>query len=111
MRNPLAKLTAKEEDERRSHERSHVPRVLLNIFAIGMVAVIAGGVLAPKFHVAVALLWGFGFCVSGMLMGFLFAIPRVLPANAVAASTRSDTASASAGESSARNDTVTRYSG
>ncbi len=111
MRNPLAKLTAKEEDERRSHERSRVPRVLLNIFAIGMVVVIAGGVLAPKFHVAVALLWGFGFCVSGMLMGFLFAIPRVLPAGAVAASTRSDTASASTGECSARNDTVTRDSG
>ena len=46
MRNPLTKLTAKEEDERRSHERSRVPRVLLNIFAIGMVVVIAGGVLA-----------------------------------------------------------------
>jgi len=66
-----------------SHSRMPVSIVLLGIFLLGTWAVIAGGLGEKGYNIAAALIWGFGFCVSGMLLGFLFAIPRVLPAGTV----------------------------
>ncbi len=66
-----------------SHQSSRVPFVLLIIFLIGTWAVYRSGGDLISYRVANALIWGFGFCVSGMLLGFLFAIPRILPAGAI----------------------------
>lgn len=65
---------------------SRVPIVLLAIFVMGTAVVILGGFSKSNYLVVPALLWAFGFCVSGMLLGFLFAIPRTLPSGAVIAS-------------------------
>jgi len=66
-----------------SHKSSRVPFVLLVIFLMGTFSVVACGGGTPGYHLGNALIWGFGFCVSGMLLGFLFAIPRILPAGAI----------------------------
>lgn len=71
-----------------SHKSSRVPFVLLTIFLMGTCAVLGCGGAMPNYHVGNALIWGFGFCVSGMLLGFLFAIPRILPAGAIIAPAR-----------------------
>lgn len=71
-----------------SHKSSRVPFVLLAIFLMGTFAVLGSGGARPGYHVGNALIWGFGFCVSGMLLGFLFAIPRILPAGAIIAPAR-----------------------
>jgi len=71
-----------------SHKSSRVPFVLLAIFLMGTSAVVTCGSAAPGYHLGNALIWGFGFCVSGMLLGFLFAIPRILPAGAIIAPPR-----------------------
>ena len=71
-----------------SHQSSRVPFVLLAIFLMGTFAVLACGSGTPGYHLGNALIWGFGFCVSGMLLGFLFAIPRILPAGAIIAPPR-----------------------
>lgn len=90
MLNPLAKLSDGTGSGTavvtgRPYQRSDVPYVLLTIFLLGTGVVIAGGITAPGYHTAFALLWSFGCCVSGMLLGFLFAIPRVLPAGSIVA--------------------------
>jgi CheY-like chemotaxis protein len=71
-----------------AHQSSRVPFVLLLIFLMGTIAVLSCGGSASGYHLGNALIWGFGFCVSGMLLGFLFAIPRILPAGAIIASAR-----------------------
>jgi CheY-like chemotaxis protein len=71
-----------------SHQSRHVPFVLLVIFLMGTYAVLSCGSGSPGYHLGNALIWGFGFCVSGMLLGFLFAIPRILPAGAIIAPAR-----------------------
>jgi len=71
-----------------SHKSSRVPFVLLAIFLMGTLAVLGCGGATPGYHLGNALIWGFGFCVSGMLLGFLFAIPRILPAGAIIAPAR-----------------------
>jgi CheY-like chemotaxis protein len=71
-----------------SHKSSRVPFVLLVIFLMGTYAVLTCGSGTPGYHLGNALIWGFGFCVSGMLLGFLFAIPRILPAGAIIAPPR-----------------------
>jgi CheY-like chemotaxis protein len=48
-----------------------------------LLAVLAGALLPPYYHAVPALLWSLGFCVSGMLLGFLFGIPRTLPSGTV----------------------------
>ncbi|MGX4643866.1 hypothetical protein [Massilia sp. SYSU DXS3249] len=88
--NPLAKRSTSVEQTtavvtERPYQRSDVPYVLLTIFLLGTGVVIAGGMVGPGYHTAFALLWAFGCCVSGMLLGFLFAIPRVLPAGSIVA--------------------------
>ena len=70
-----------------AHKSSRVPSVLLAIFLLGTWAVL-GCSGAGNYYVGNALIWGFGFCVSGMLLGFLFAIPRILPAGAIIAPAR-----------------------
>lgn len=71
-----------------SHKSSRVPFVLLVIFLMGTFSVVTCGSGTPGYHLGNALIWGFGFCVSGMLLGFLFAIPRILPAGAIIAPAR-----------------------
>jgi CheY-like chemotaxis protein len=71
-----------------AHKSSRVPFVLLTIFLMGTVAVLGCGTATPGYRLGNALIWGFGFCVSGMLLGFLFAIPRILPAGAIIAPAR-----------------------
>lgn len=63
--------------ELRNH---HVPAVLLAIFLGGAAIVILGGADRTGYRVIPALIWSLGFCVGGVLLGFLFAIPRTLPA-------------------------------
>lgn len=62
-----------------------VPIILLTIFISGIVILIAGGFTKTDYRVVPALIWAFGCCVSGMLLGFLFAIPRTLPSGAIVA--------------------------
>jgi len=64
-----------------------LPTILLFILLAGVLAILAGALLRPHYQAVPALLWSLGFCVSGMLLGFLFGIPRSLPSDAVAAST------------------------
>jgi CheY-like chemotaxis protein len=71
-----------------AHKSSRVPFVLLSIFLLGTWAVAACGGAGANYHLGNALIWGFGFCVGGMLLGFLFAIPRILPAGTIIAPAR-----------------------
>ncbi|MGK5055723.1 response regulator [Janthinobacterium sp. LB2P49] len=64
-------------------KKDALPFILLYILLAGLLAVIGGAVLAPHYHAVPALLWSLGFCVSGMLLGFLFGIPRTLPSGMV----------------------------
>ncbi|MEG1050782.1 MAG: response regulator [Janthinobacterium sp.] len=64
-------------------KRDALPYILLFILLAGLLAVLAGALLPPYYHAVPALLWSLGFCVSGMLLGFLFGIPRTLPSGTV----------------------------
>lgn len=64
-------------------KRDVLPYILLFILLAGLLAVLAGALLPPYYHAVPALLWSLGFCVSGMLLGFLFGIPRSLPSGTV----------------------------
>lgn len=64
-------------------KRDVLPYILLFILLAGLLAVLAGALLPPYYHAVPALLWSLGFCVSGMLLGFLFGIPRTLPSGTV----------------------------
>ena len=66
-----------------ARKRDVLPYILLFILLAGLLAVLAGAVLPPYYHAVPALLWSLGFCVSGMLLGFLFGIPRSLPSGTV----------------------------
>lgn len=66
-----------------NRKRDVLPYILLLILLAGVLAVAAGALLPPYYHAVPALLWSLGFCVSGMLMGFLFGIPRTLPSGTV----------------------------
>lgn len=56
-----------------------LPVVLLVALVFGLLVVVGGALFSPGYHLAPALVWSLGFCVSGMLLGFLFGIPRTLP--------------------------------
>lgn len=64
-------------------KRDALPYILLSILLAGLLAVLAGALFPPYYHAVPALLWSLGFCVSGMLLGFLFGIPRSLPSGTV----------------------------
>ncbi|OYO28928.1 response regulator [Janthinobacterium sp. PC23-8] len=64
-------------------KRDALPYILLSIWLAGMLAVLGGALFPPYYHAVPALLWSLGFCVSGMLLGFLFGIPRSLPSGTV----------------------------
>ena len=64
-------------------KRDALPYILLFILLTGLLAVLAGALLPPYYHAVPALLWSLGFCISGMLLGFLFGIPRSLPSGTV----------------------------
>lgn len=64
-------------------KRDVLPYILLFILLAGLLAVLAGAMLPPHYQAVPALLWSLGFCVSGMLLGFLFGIPRTLPSGTV----------------------------
>lgn|GEM_PF-1692630 len=64
-------------------KKDALPFILLYILLAGLLAVLAGALLPPYYHAVPALLWSLGFCVSGMLLGFLFGIPRSLPSGTV----------------------------
>jgi len=66
-----------------ARKRDVLPYILLSILLAGMLAVLGGAVLPPYYHAVPALLWSLGFCVSGMLLGFLFGIPRTVPSGTV----------------------------
>ncbi|QBE66749.1 response regulator [Pseudoduganella lutea] len=68
-----------------ARERRLVPRVLLATLAVGVAVVCGGALSSPGYLAASALIWGLGFCVGGVLLGFVFGIPRPLPAGAVLA--------------------------
>ncbi|MGK5026113.1 response regulator [Janthinobacterium sp. RB2R34] len=63
--------------------RDALPYILLAIWLAGMLAVLGGALFPPYYHAVPILLWSLGFCVSGMLVGFLFGIPRSLPSGTV----------------------------
>lgn len=63
----------------RSWDRDRLPIIFLVALFVGVVIVVWGAVFSPGYRLAAALIWGLGFCVSGILLGFLFAIPRTLP--------------------------------
>lgn len=65
--------------ETQSRGKGKVPLILLVMFLAGTLVVVLGGISSPGYKIAPALIWAFGFCVGGMLLGFLFAIPRTLP--------------------------------
>lgn len=64
-------------------KRDVLPYILLSILLAGLLAVLSGALFPPYYHAVPALLWSLGFCVSGMLLGFLFGIPRSLPSGTV----------------------------
>lgn len=64
-------------------KRDVLPYILLSILLTGLLAVFSGALFPPYYHAVPALLWSLGFCVSGMLLGFLFGIPRSLPSGTV----------------------------
>lgn len=64
---------------------TYVSVILLVIFLAGLTTIVFGGIFEPNFSIVPALIWAFGFCASGMLLGFLFGIPRTLPAGTVVA--------------------------
>ena len=64
-------------------KRDVLPYILLFILLAGLLAVLAGALLPPYYHAVPAMLWSLGFCVSGMLLGFLFGIPRSLPSGTI----------------------------
>lgn len=64
-------------------KRDVLPYILLFILLAGLLAVLAGALLPPYYQAVPALLWSLGFCVSGMLLGFLFGIPRTVPSGTV----------------------------
>lgn len=64
-------------------KRDILPYILLSILLAGVLAVLGGALFPPYYHAVPALLWSLGFCVSGMLLGFLFGIPRSLPSGTV----------------------------
>ena len=64
-------------------KRDVLPYILLSILLAGALAVLCGALFPPYYHAVPALLWSLGFCVSGMLLGFLFGIPRSLPSGTV----------------------------
>ncbi|WP_193317024.1 response regulator [Janthinobacterium sp. FT14W] len=66
-----------------ARKKDVLPYILLFILLAGLLAVLAGALLPPYYHAVPALLWSLGFCVSGMLLGFLFGIPRTLPSGTV----------------------------
>lgn len=66
-----------------ARSRDVLPYILLLILLAGVLAVLAGAIFAPRYQAVPALLWSLGFCVSGMLLGFLFGIPRSLPSGTV----------------------------
>ena len=63
--------------------RDALPYILLAIWLAGMLAVLGGTLFPPYYHAVPVLLWSLGFCVSGMLVGFLFGIPRSVPSGTV----------------------------
>ncbi|WP_193315661.1 response regulator [Janthinobacterium aquaticum] len=69
------------------NQRDVLPAILLSILLAGLVAVASGALLPPRYQAVPALLWSLGFGVSGMLLGFLFGIPRSLPSDATATTT------------------------
>ena len=64
-------------------KRDALPYILLFILLAGLLAVVAGALLPPNYQAVPALLWSLGFCVSGMLLGFLFGIPRTVPSGTI----------------------------
>ncbi|WP_219115812.1 response regulator [Janthinobacterium sp. UMAB-56] len=64
-------------------KRDVLPYILLFILLAGLLAVLAGALLPPHYHAVPALLWSLSICVSGMLLGFLFGIPRTQPSGSV----------------------------
>ena len=64
-------------------KRDVLPYILLSILLAGLLAVLGGALFPPYYQAVPALLWSLGFCVSGMLLGFLFGIPRTVPSGTV----------------------------
>lgn len=88
-------------------QRDVLPAILLCILLAGLATVASGALLPPRYQAVPALLWSMGLCVSGMLLGFLFGIPRSLPSgatNAASEANGSDAAGAGAGAGAAPGD-------
>lgn len=60
-------------------EQNALPVVLSAALALGLVLLVAGAFTLPGFRAVPAWLWALGFCAAGLLLGFIFAIPRVPP--------------------------------
>ena len=68
----------------RPHKMNRVPLILLTIFMAGTFTLMCGWSSSSGYRLWIALVWAYGFCVAGMLLGFLFAIPRILPSDGAA---------------------------
>ncbi len=60
-------------------EQNALPVVLGAALVLGLALLAFGAVSLPGFRAVPAWLWALGFCAAGLLLGFLFAIPRVPP--------------------------------
>ncbi|MBN8509328.1 MAG: response regulator [Burkholderiales bacterium] len=73
-------------------EQNALPVVLAVALALGLGLLAGGAFTLPGFRAVPAWLWALGFCAAGLLLGFIFAIPRVPPTVA-----RAEGAAAAAG--------------
>jgi len=82
------------------NQRDVLPAILLGILLAGLATVASGALLPPRYQAVPALLWALGFGVSGMLLGFLFGIPRSLPSDATATMQQDGASIATTGDKS-----------
>lgn len=80
------KETARHGLRRSDLASSHLPVALLAALIVGCVAIGGTWISDTALRVAPALIWALAFGALGVLLGFLFAIPRVGPAPAASAS-------------------------
>jgi CheY-like chemotaxis protein len=58
-------------------EQNVLPVVLVVALLLGLALLVAAAFSLPGYRAVPALMWALGFCAAGLLLGFIFAIPRV----------------------------------
>lgn len=78
-------------------EQNALPVVLFVALLLGLALLALAGLSLPGYRPVPAMLWALGFCAAGLLLGFLFAIPRVPPTVARSDVAAAESAAAAAG--------------